>query len=115
MIFYTIWLLTRKTHIGVNDSVYCLGNLIKPFIISLGFTYSRLLFQRVSIGILNPTLVFSAWIFNQLLFRDLFAAGSNPSQQLLNEKQDMNKYAWIYGLAAAFAAPFAGLIARVIL
>lgn len=61
-------MLTRKTQFGLNNSVYCTGNLIKPVIV--GFTYiaSRQLFAQMTIAIMNPILVFAMLIFKKLIF-----------------------------------------------
>ena len=53
---------------------------------------------------MNPTLVFSMYIFKALVFA--------PYGHVENDNK-LDQYAWIYALAATlFAAPLAGIIAR---
>ena len=58
----------------------------------------------MTVGIMNPTLVFSMWMFKLSMFN---------KHNFEPEDNDLDRYAWIYLLASTiFSAPLAGLVAR---
>lgn len=74
-------------------------------IVGLAYISSRQLFTQMTIGIMNPTLVFAMFIFKKLIYNE-------HSDLKLDDHNMTEKYYWIYACSSTMAAPIAGIIAR---
>lgn len=113
VIYFTMWIIIRKTFIVTRVKVvnqYI--NLIKPFLVTLAYMGSRMIFLSFTIGYLNPTMVFASWINNLLVYNSVKNLTLDIS---LYKDGQFGRWIWIYFFSSLLAAPFAGYISKYLL